>query len=197
MPNTEISFTALSVELGTKIVKAIKVLLKKKKRILILGCSGVGKTQFIETIHGLDTYIKAARISREDRTLAVDSSRILLDDFALLISDTPGENLKDTMRKAEIANLIKNNGEGIINVVSYGYHERPVSNMNEVASGEGFNLNYIEECRKKEISQLSEWVPLIPISNVKWIITLVTKADVWWNEGVINIENYYKKGDYV
>ena len=39
-------------------------------------------------------------------------------------------------------------------------------------------------------------VPFVELSNLKWIITLVNKADIWWDKDLLEIENYYENGEY-
>ena len=50
--------------------------------------------------------------------------------------------------------------------------------------------------RKFEIRQLKEWIDDInPQTKLRWILTLINKADVWYEEED-EVMNYYKNGEY-
>lgn len=55
---------------------------------------------------------------------------------------------------------------------------------------------YLEDNRKFELRQLKEWIDDITgQTNIKLIITLINKADVWFDEEAEVLE-YYKNGEY-
>ena len=188
----KIAETSIDVIINKGLIEKIKNLFKKRKKILLFGSSGVGKTQFINSL----THNITHSINRNNRTKTVEKSKISIDKIPILLIDTPGEQFaQDQLRKKEIADFIKNGGAGIINVVCYGYHEGPVNNILDIKKGKKFNENYLEHKRQKEIEQLSEWEPFIGLSNIEWIITLISKADIWWSNKN-KIQNYYELGNY-
>lgn len=197
MNGVGLSVTLVNAKEIKKVINKIKSLLKGKKKILILGCSGVGKTQFVNSISFENKEKQSKRISRENRTTTNYKVKFFIEDSAILLTDTPGEGLNDIIRKNEITELLKNKGEGIINVVSYGYHEGPVSHLYDVFDeGNVVKKEYINMCRQKEIEQLDMWINWMGLSEIKWVITLVSKADVWWDDDWDNVKKYYETGEY-
>lgn len=192
-----IAVNVISPQLIKDISKKVKFALKNKKKILILGCSGVGKTQFINSINDNDKTKQNTKISIDDRTSTNYDVKLFMEDSAILLTDTPGEFFNDILRKTEITELFRNKGEGIINIVSYGYHEGPAENINEVFYDKNkLKTEYVDKCLKKEIDQLNQWVHFMSITEIKWVITLVTKADVWWSDQWKSVKKYYESGDY-
>lgn len=93
--------------------------------------------------------------------------------------------------------LFKVKGEGIINIVSYGYHEGPVKNIREVFDEDNTpKTEYINACRKKEIEQLNEWISWVSPNMINWVITIVSKADVWWEDNWDDVKKYYEEDEY-
>jgi hypothetical protein len=85
---------------------------------------------------------------------------------------------------------------GIINVVSYGYHEWRIEEREKPTSPDGsIKEEYLEKHRDIEIELLSEWLPFFDSKNVSWLITVVNKADLWWHEKD-NVLKYYNSGKY-
>lgn len=84
---------------------------------------------------------------------------------------------------------------GIVNVVSYGYHESRVD-RNVATIGGKASHEYLEKKRAEEIETLSEWMELLADNSVVgWLITVVTKADLWWDQRDKVLE-YYSEGPY-
>ena len=55
---------------------------------------------------------------------------------------------------------------------------------------------YLTDNRKFEIRQLKEWIDDINSqTKLRWILTLINKADVWYEEED-EVMNYYKNGEY-
>jgi hypothetical protein len=53
----------------------------------------------------------------------------------------------------------------------------------------------LKERRNIELALLSEWVPLLSGKETRWVLTLVSKADLWWPERE-QVEAYYGQGEY-
>ena len=51
---------------------------------------------------------------------------------------------------------------------------------------------YLEDHRQREIALMSEWLPFV---RDEWVLTLATKADVWWDERR-TVADYYGNGAY-
>src|SRR3954454_8278437 len=92
---------------------------KKRRKILVLGASGAGKTQFVKS---LSVRIEA-EIPRESRTQKPVKYLYEVTQDPFMFIDTPGEAAHADDRKPEIVKAMKGEFDGIINVVAYGYHE--------------------------------------------------------------------------
>ncbi len=88
---------------------------------------------------------------------------------------------------------------GVINVVSYGYHEyedaaragQPI-----VRPDRTVEKAYLERHQQTEIEVLHEWIPLLGYPDtIKWLMTVVTKADLWWDMRD-TVTAYYLSGPY-
>ncbi|HYW07126.1 MAG TPA: hypothetical protein VE913_09235 [Longimicrobium sp.] len=65
-----------------------------------------------------------------------------------------------------------------------------------VGVGGSIDNAFLEERRKVEIAALSEWLPVLgSIHTINWMITLVTKADLWWDRRDEVLE-HYTSGEY-
>lgn len=91
---------------------------------------------------------------------------------------------------------------GVVNVVSYGYHVKRVTSYADTSAykelrnergteGETtveiptslFIARYNRKNRKRERDLLRELIPYFRAARQKpWLVTLVTKQDLWWNE---------------
>lgn len=166
-------------------------LFRGKLTVLVLGSSGVGKSQFLTSLENA----LPRPISRWDRTIAVHKKRIKLESKIFDFKDTPGElGLLHSRTKAY---LEANDGvDIIINVVAYGYHEYKGNQTEAIDSNNRPRDTWLSAHRQREIDQLSEWVPLLGSEQVaRKIITVVNKADLWWDcrEQVIS---HYENGEY-
>ena len=88
---------------------------------------------------------------------------------------------------------IGNGVDILINIVSYGYHEYRHHNISTVVNSEGtVSEIYLSEHRKKEIESLDDWLaPISVLKNKPTLITLITKADLWWESSHEEIFKHY------
>lgn len=165
-------------------------LFRKKRKILILGASGSGKSQFIESLKNSKGLVVVPR-THESESMKID-----FFDYPIEVRDTPGHESKKELRLIELDRLILQPVEGIINVVSYGFSEAPEAGRNIAIKNKILDKDFIIKNREYEIEQINEWVNRVrPNRNVKWIITLVTKADLWW-ENYEEVNEHYTNGSY-
>ena len=162
--------------------------------IVILGASGTGKTALLRSLAGLQPSVR-----REDRTDEVTPAKQKLGEAYLEIIDTPGETEHKTKRDAFFRELNKKKSIGVINVVSYGYHEGKAP-LATAIDGERASTDFLGERRKIELALLKEWVG--PICGkggcVSWVVTVVTKADLWWEPGPDqSVLKYYGENPYL
>jgi ethanolamine utilization protein EutP (predicted NTPase) len=188
----EIAAAGIAIEKDTGIFRKLIRRLKGTKEIVILGCSGTGKTQFINSLS--ENKIKYVR--ERDRTLVVTSKEQIFKEHLLKIYDTPGHKAYTDQKKELLRSIfLKNKSIVIINIVCYGYH------IKELMTGQQFSTDgaleaYLSENRKEEIEQLSIVNQFCDMTHVNWVITLITKADLWNKDGVDNVIEYYKSSDY-
>lgn len=162
-------------------------------RVVIFGCSGTGKSQFVKTITeeiDYNTY----------RTRIPDKKRIILENGKKVeFIDTPGHQTLSQARRDLCMEFKKNNIRGIFNIVNYGYSE--VDNISPSVSVFRTGTNevkpeFLKDNRKLEITQLSEWMSFVTSdTKIKWVVTIVNKADIWY-ESRETVMNYYETGEY-
>lgn len=165
---------------------------KKRRKILVLGASGAGKTQFVKSL--------AARISaeipRENRTQKPVQYLYEVSQTPYAFVDTPGESAHSHQRHPEIVKAMKGQYDGIINVVSYGYHEGDRDPSDAVGKDNLVKPDFLAARRTEEIALLQEWTGLVGTAGTgSWMLTVITKADLWWNERDI-VRKHYQSGEY-
>lgn len=173
----------------SKFIAFINYLFIKKKKILLFGNSGTGKSQFIEELRG--------NVTTAIRTHATQKFKIPVANLPTVFIDVPGQAGYTYQRREQVDFIIQDGVEGIINIVDYGYHEIETPNISQPIFIENkVNKHILEVNRNLELEQLAEWLPRIsPNKNIKWIINLITKADVWWDDR-IEVQNYYHSLEY-
>jgi hypothetical protein len=196
----EIIPTALLVHKYLKRVGAYKrvqnfLLRRTAYPILILGATGVGKTSFCKSLFG-----EIANISRENRSDDNDEiiGQIEKKVFLKLI-DTPGEKSHEAKRKTAIREAMKFGSLGIINVVAFGLHEGKFSKRDAVNRQSKPSATFLKSRRKAEIELLAEWANVICGEGgpADWVTTVVTKADLWWeNTAEQPVIQYYESDRY-
>lgn len=163
---------------------------RAKHRILVLGASGTGKTNLISSLSNP----LPPPIDRLDRTEFSNDVPLRINKKLFVFVDTPGQIEHETKRRAAINRALKGDIEGVLNVVSYGYHEGKSSRA-VALSGNRAKPSYLEANRGVEITLLNEWAPLLAGTAVRWIITAVSKADLWWPTQDSVLE-HYRSGFY-
>lgn len=164
--------------------------LKSTINVLVYGDSGVGKTQFLLTLTGKDSYYAPVRTRELNHyELELRSGRLVR------FIDTPGHQSDKKARTSALDDMTKGKIQGIINIVSYGYQDSEDLQKNpDMAFQNGTNVvkpQYLKQNRMLEIERTKEIIERIS-SNVQlqWFITLVNKADVW-NKEREQVMQYY------
>jgi GTPase Era involved in 16S rRNA processing len=188
--------TSSTVKIGYNILKfaeqkgylnKFKDLFRKKHRVLLLGSTGTGKTQFLNSFGN----IFADALSHLARTEFSYIKRVDVSGNLFEFIDTPGQELHKSRRMSTIRKAISGRFSGVIDLVSYGYHEYG-ADIKNVIKGNSVKKKYLDSHLEREINQINEWAPLL---NDEWIITVITKADIWWDNKQ-NVLDYYKNGLY-
>lgn len=192
IPWAAITAEALTTAARAGLFDKLVALVRRKRKILILGASGAGKTLFIRSLK--EVMVKS--IPALERSQFSDKTEVIIDNLPFLFVDTPGYILYSMTRKKAIQSAIKRRVSGILNVVCYGYHEglpRAVDAIDEAGIAKP---EYLKARRKLEIDLLSEWVQWVDKDVADWVITVVTKADLWWPDEDGTIQDYYESGSY-
>ncbi len=171
-----------------------KTWLKRRRKILVLGGSGTGKTQLINSIMNP----MSEKLTTLQRTVAVEKRNITIGEYPFIFSDTPGQLLDEAKRKIAITDAIRSQIEGVLNVVSFGYHEAAEARKERAIPESGGHIarsDYLQDRRAIEERLLSEWVPMFDPATAKWVLTVATKADLWWPDRD-RVEKHYSEGSY-
>ncbi len=161
---------------------------RTKNKVILLGSTGAGKSQFLDSV---DDILAPAR-SHAARTEFVTVTRFDLNGALVDFIDTPGQLEHKPIRGDALKQAIKINLKGIINFVSYGYHEYGGMHVSNVIENGHAKPNFLDEHRKREIELLGEWAPLM---STEWVLTVVTKADIWYDDQQ-EVIRYYSRGPY-
>lgn len=157
----------------------LKNALRKKHTILVMGCTGVGKGNFIESL----SEVAPIAIDRMNRTEFPVKHRLKVSNKLFDFVDTPGQQAHKSRRISAIRHAISAGVSGVINVVAYGYHESRIGKREALTQAGTPRVDYLYRMRRQEIEALSEWSTILGgPETCGWLITLVTKADIWWNE---------------
>ena len=185
-----ISLAKQAEKLG--LLEKLKNVFKKKHKILVLGATGVGKTQLIKS---LVSEIPQA-ISNMNRTESNDEYYFKISENIFVFVDTPGQEYHKSKRKEETLEAMKQGIEGIINVAAFGYHESRIGKDKVFDENGKIREEFLKERQKVEINLLSEWTELLGDKGTsRWLITLVNKADLWWDNKDA-VLSYYESGQY-
>lgn len=162
----------------------------KKHKIIILGCSGAGKTELIKSIESLNPEI----IHYASRTRDKAISKIKINKVLFEFIDLPGEEQDLSIRNQAILEHIKEL-DAVINVTSYGYHEYTYGKDDAIIKGDMISDDYLEDNRKRELDTLHEWSISLGGERSYRLITVVTKADLWWPDRK-DVITHYESGEY-
>lgn len=167
--------------------------LKPTLKIAVLGESGSGKSCFLNSFGGKEYTGESTRFTESFIFVLPSGQRV---EFF----DCPGQATYRNERQRIKTRILNGHFHAIINVVCYGYNESEGTNVKIFRKGTDGNdevaQKYLTDNRKYEIRQLKEWIDDINSqTKLKWILTLINKADVWYDEED-EVMNYYKNGEY-
>ena len=161
---------------------------RSKRNAVLLGSTGVGKSQFVLSIREAmaKPIPRNARTEFEVKTVG-DVGRRLVE-----FSDLPGQKEHKPVRDRSVKRVVSLKKKPVFIVfVCAGYHEYGAS-ADTVVSGGEVKEDYLQENYIREIEILNEMVNLL---DDETIITVITKADVWWNYKN-DVIKHYAEGDY-
>lgn len=165
---------------------------KRNIKVAVYGASGVGKSQFLNTITNTYQFSTVRTRKLTKRELVLKSGR------KIVFIDTPGHQSIKMVREKVISDIYKGKLDGIINVVNYGYNDGEDLEIDK-AFKTGTNVvkqSYLSDNRRKEIINTKEFIEAITNeAKLKWVLTIVNKADIWYND-LNKVMEYYEGGDY-
>lgn len=153
--------------------------------ICIFGAGGTGKSVLGLLLSGKNDFSVSDFASEQSQS--VESYGLPDKSCKLLIP--PGQRSSSpTSWRDALATLIDGSSIGVINVVCAGY--RTIRELN--LPFEQFRQSSIDEELKlaNEIKQ-----PIINAKKNVWMITLITKQDLWWNKRE-EVSKHYQEGEY-
>ncbi len=188
--------------------KRVTTLLKKLRYLLrhgilhveIFGPGGVGKTT-LGLILAEGTHPKRSTNKYQE---SIDVEGYWLQgDTVVAIHVPPGQERRRSSTWQDFyKRLAQGKSSGVINVVSWGYHSFQEFSYQETKyyrkgmSETEFLANYAEQGREEELTIIKDLVPRLCDAKEKlWMITLVTKQDLWWNERA-SVRQHYEQGEY-
>jgi hypothetical protein len=165
---------------------------RQRHKILILGSTGVGKTQLIKSL--AENYPDdISRLNRSTRLEKLDMkiNKDLFDFIAV-----PGEAVRASERREAILDASRGVA-GILNVVAYRYHEHRAGTPDQaVTKTHEPRIRWLDMHRRLESDALGEWVSTLGNrAKSKKLITVVNKADLWWDSSNA-VRSYYESGAY-
>lgn len=166
--------------------------------VLVYGASGAGKSEFCRAF--LEKPVTEVKPKRTHMYEEFDW--VFEDGNKIRFLDLPGNKVYEDRRNKVLKKISKKN-YGIINVVSYGYHEAPGARdvkIFKVPNDASEKIPVIDTQYHKlnldmELEQAKEWIKCLGDSyrtNLRWVVTVLNKADVWWND-IDMIRNYYSE----
>lgn len=168
---------------------------RKPYNVLIYGCSGAGKTEFIRAL--LDEPVSEHPAPRTQ--ILQNKKMVFKDGRKIRFYDLPGQSVQRRNRQIMIEKIAKKEIKGIINVVTYGYNNVDQNEIMNIFSNEpipSVKDSYLTTNRNAELTQLEEWIEFIHDGcGVECVITVVTKADLW-NDYRETVMSHYQCGQY-
>ena len=164
---------------------------KKKHVVIVLGNTGTGKTNFLDSL----TQELPEAIHHLSRSPDWQIHPVQIEDQPFRFIDTPGQEGHSSRKSQGIREAISQGATGIINTVANGYHEYEIDPKKALTPSGKVREEFLELHRKAEIEALDEWTALIPASQADWLLTVVSKADLWWHKREQTLA-HYRSGEY-
>jgi len=202
-PSLALSLTELAIEKRKSfapLARRIKHWLKRGRlKIVIFGPGGTGKTTLGHFLAGnLDIGNTSAGYAE---SMDVESFKLKGDLVCSLIVP-PGQELREYHWTGLYRDLAAGKSSGVINVVSWGYHSFQALSYQDtkyfkppMTKAEFFE-SYLQNRRDREQEIINNLTPRLMDAKGKiWMITLVTKQDLWWDDRT-QVDKHYLEGPY-
>lgn len=194
---------AAALEIGTALWRAaedlkfrerIADIFKRRETIIVLGPSGCGKTNLIVSLNAAAGFVDP--IPKATRTETTERRRVRVNDRPFRVIDTPGQAYHEADRLRAVREVSTRQDVRIINVAAFGYHEYGRNPSEAVDANNRAREDYLTAHREQELRALQEWLPILGDRSItKWILTVISKADIWWDDQERVLE-HYRSGQY-
>ncbi|MGB0930348.1 MAG: GTPase domain-containing protein [Chitinophagales bacterium] len=184
----------------SKMDMILRYLKQGNVRVIIFGAGGTGKSTLEQVLIGNESKL----IPDYQESLTIEKSKMKGDVIGSFLT-APGQENRIAKDWGELYAMLKDNKvKGIINVVSYGYHSVPFSLNNfqnhplyeTGMNKEDFLMLYCKKQRGREIELLERLkTRLIDTPKKIWMLTLVTKQDLWWSQRE-EVKKHYLESRY-
>jgi energy-coupling factor transporter ATP-binding protein EcfA2 len=207
-PTTIMTAGSLAFRHRKDIVPALKqigrILQHGRTLVLVFGPGGTGKTTLGKYLSG--EFEPASGSTGYIRSTRTETFRLKGLTLGRLEVGAGQERYRDTDWPELRRKLATGESIGVINVVSWGHHSFTEHSYEEMVKTlypekndmlkEEFIHEYFETSRATELEIIDGLVPHLQDARGKtWMITLVTKQDLWWRERV-QVKNHYTRGKY-
>jgi DNA polymerase III delta prime subunit len=169
-------------------------------RLLLIGPGGVGKSTAGLFLSG--QYNSLFSIPGEYKESLGMETYPLNDDSRIEVVVPPGQHRHRDATWGELEATIGSGGyRGVILANSYGYHSLGEISYqhHRLYQGGGparFLPGFLDACRGDELEVLRRLAPHLGANRRPcWLLTLVTKQDLWWPEHA-RVEEHYRTGAY-
>jgi hypothetical protein len=197
--------TALSEKFGPKAAEWAKSFVGSRKTILVIGAGGVGKTSLGRLLGASMSMLKTTTSYTEStstETFQVDSEGIKAD----IIVVTGQEHRRSATWQGQLKDISDGKVDGVILVNAYGYHsigplgikgQKEYKALAAVGEEANFWGEHLKAKREDEIKILQYIAPHV-MSRKKpfWLLSLVTKEDLWIDEYDAMRRHYMDEGPY-
>jgi len=193
---TSLAMDVAELSRAERAKKLFRTIFTRRIRIAVYGDSGVGKSQFLRMVTGNNSYLSVS-----ERTRSLEYHNVTLrSGRKIQLIDMPGHESNKAVRDKILNDITRGKIDGVINVVDYGYQDSELLQKDpSTAFKTGTNdvkPEYLRDNRKREIMRTQEFIDRIgPDVKLKWVITVINKADVWHRQRQ-DIIDYYTSGEY-
>ncbi len=140
------------------------------------------------------TDVMPAAISYLNRSVVDTQHRLRIGTQPFDFTVIPGDDPKGSVRSPALRRALRRGVSAVVNVTSWGYHEYPIASLKQAISNGRAVKAFLAQHREVEIERLGDWTPIVG-DACPWLITLVNKADLWWDRKDEVLE-HYRKGPY-